>query len=395
MSLAETRGERWRDALAVGGLAFAVFAVSWPLGLTNRILAGIDAFTYFTPYWSHRIEAFRQGAIPLWNPYLFSGAPFLANIQAAVLYPLHWPLSWLPPEQALVWSALLHLWLAATFTYILARRSLRVGRTASVVAGLIYGLGGFSLARIENINQLNALAWLPALLWLYDESAGGGRRTAAFIGLSVVIALQLLAGHTQTAFVNMVALGLWALAGAGRPLTRAWAVRLLPLLATLPALALAAAQLLPTLELNALGLRTGGLDYRSAVSFSLRPRLLAQSLLPPAFSDLGVAFGSEGYAEFVGYVGVTGLALAGAGLVAGWRARPRDRRAVRPVVLAVAGLLLALGVYNPLYYLLWRFVPGFDLFRAPARWLELFAIGVAVAGRARNGWIARRGEGAI
>ena len=33
------------------------------------------------------MEAFRAGQIPLWNPYLFSGVPFLANIQAAVLYP--------------------------------------------------------------------------------------------------------------------------------------------------------------------------------------------------------------------------------------------------------------------------------------------------------------------
>jgi hypothetical protein len=41
-------------------------------------------------------------------------------------------------------------------------------------------------------------------------------------------------------------------------------------------------------------------------------------------------------------------------------------------------LLLALGAYNPLYYVLWRFIPGFDLFRAPARWLELFAMGAAL-----------------
>ena len=60
------------------------------------------------------------GHLPLWNPYLFLGVPFLANPQAAVLYPLHWPSGWLPPDQALVWSALLHVWLAAGFTYVFA-----------------------------------------------------------------------------------------------------------------------------------------------------------------------------------------------------------------------------------------------------------------------------------
>ena len=156
--------------------------------------------------------------MPLWNPYLFLGVPFLANPQAAVLYPLHWPLSWLRPEQALIWSALLHVWLAAGFTYTFARRSLGRSRLAAWLAGLIFGLGGFTLARVENINQLNALAWLPALLWLYDETAraaSGRSRIRWGAALAVAIALQLLAGHTQTTFVNMVGLGLWArLAGA-------------------------------------------------------------------------------------------------------------------------------------------------------------------------------------
>ncbi len=211
--------------------------------------------------------------------------------------------------------------------------------------------------------------------------------------LAVAIALQLLAGHTQTTFVNMVGLGLWAvwpvLVGAWRGRRRSEGAReqgrlrdyLLPLLAVIPAILLAAAQLLPTLELNGLGLRTGGLPYRQAVSFSLRPRLLAQSLLPPFGRRLDTAFGSEGYAEFVGYVGIAALVLAGIGLLLLWR---RDAAATRPpwnvqraTVLAASGFLLALGAYNPLYYLLWRVIPGFDLFRAPARWLELFALGVA------------------
>ncbi len=210
------RGGR-ADILAALGLAAATLAVLWPLGLTNRILAGIDALTYFTPYWDYRMAAFRAGRLPLWNPHLFLGAPFLANIQAAVLYPLHWPLSWLPPERALVWSAILHVWLAALLTYAFGRRSLGLSRAASFAAGLAFALGGFLLARTENINQLNALAWLPGLLWLADETAsavGWRRRVRWGAALVVVIALQLLAGHTQTSFVNLAALALYVIVPA-------------------------------------------------------------------------------------------------------------------------------------------------------------------------------------
>ncbi len=374
-----------RDLGAWAALAFATLVVFWPLGLTNRIVAGIDALTYFTPYWAYRMDAFRAGVAPLWNPYLFTGAPFLANIQAAVLYPPHWPLSWLRPEQALIWSAILHAWLAAGFTYMLGRRSLHVSRPAAFMAGLIFGLGGFTLARVENINQLNALAWLPALLLLYDETIRRASKQhwrgclVCLLALSSVIALQLLAGHTQTTFINMIGLSVWALFSLGWPPRLQ---RLLPLLATIPALALSAAQLLPTLELTALGLRTGGLDYRQAVSFSLRPQLLLQSFLPPFGGGLAEAFGSEGYAEFVAHIGLSGLLLAALGgwlAVRAWRRHtPEAGMHIRPVLLVIAGVLLALGAYSPLTYPLWRFVPGFDLFRAPARWLELYALGAAL-----------------
>jgi len=411
--------------LAWATLAAATLTICWPLGLTNRILAGVDALTYFTPYWAYRMTELRAGHLPLWNPYLFTGAPFLANPQAAVLYPLHWPLIWMEPAQALIWSALLHVWLAAGFMYTFARRSAGLSLPASWLAGVLFGLGGFTLAKIENINQLNGLAWLPAMLWLFDETRRAGRwryRVRWSAALTIVIALQLLAGHTQTAFINLVGLGVYAawpvgkwvdwhigrVAGRRRsgssdtaalpsqnlssplPISRPLA-GLLPLFAVLPAFALAAAQLLPSLELSALGLRAGGLPYRLAASFSLRPRLLAQTLLPPMGSRLGEAFGSEGYAEFVGYIGVTGLILAAIGVFSlARRGSVKRRSAARGglVVLVAVGLFLALGAYNPLYYLLWKFVPGFDLFRAPARWLALYAVGAAgLAGVGFDAWL--------
>ena len=428
-----------RDVLAWLSLALATQAVLWPLGLTDRVLAGVDALTYFTPYWAYRLSALRAGQIPLWNPYLFLGAPFLANPQAAVLYPLHWPLSWLSPASALIWSALLHTWLAAGFTYTFARRSLGLTRPAAWLAGVLFGLSGFSLARVENINQLNTLAWLPAALWLLDKTAaakGWPARLRWGAALAVVLALQFLAGHTQTMFVNLVGLGLYAAypllagavarvgdhwlkrrpggAGGGRhgptgdtagerpdraPLFALPLRRLAPLLALVPALLLSAAQLLPSLELNGLGLRAGGLAYRVAVSFSLRPRLLAQTFLPPFGARLAEAFSSEGYAEFVSYVGIAGLALASFGAFGLWRSLHLDNR-IRPyqqtgrramLLLVAVGILLALGAYDPLYYLLWRFVPGFALFRVPARWLALYALGAAaLAGVGLDGIAARQ-----
>ncbi len=48
------------------------------------------------------------------------------------------------------------------------------------------------------------------------------------------------------------------------------------------------------------------------------------------------------------------------------------------LILAVLGVFLAFGLYNPAYYLLYKLVPGISLFRAPARWLFLYTFGAAI-----------------
>src|SRR5688500_14323367 len=76
---------RWLPPLALLALLGLFF---WKLGFTDLILARGDTFLYFYPYWEYRAEALLAGRLPLWNPLLFMGAPFLANSQAGVLYPL-------------------------------------------------------------------------------------------------------------------------------------------------------------------------------------------------------------------------------------------------------------------------------------------------------------------
>ncbi len=144
---------------------------------------------------------------------------------------------------------------------------------------------------------------------------------------------------------------------------------------------LAAVQLLPTLELSGLSIRSGGLAWREAVSFSLQPRGLLLTLLPSVDENLAARFATPAFGEYVAYVGVAGLLLALLG-VAAWRNAAGRRPAASPwglaSALALVGLFLALGAFNPLYYLLVQLVPGFDLFRAPARWMLLYTLGVSL-----------------
>ena len=227
---------RWAWLLAAGLLAGGVLLVYWRLLLTNRVMATGDFLTYFIPYRDYANSALRAGHLPFWNPYLFLGVPFLANPQSAVLYPLHWPFIGLDAAKSLVASMGLHLWLAGLGMLLYTRRAAGLSWLPAVAAGLVFSLSGFLGARVGQINQLSTAAWLPWLLWLLEEAdgsmrvsqsqqvptdqnrpllppAGALRSTSilAFVGLTTVVALQLLAGHTQTSFINLVGLGLAAI----------------------------------------------------------------------------------------------------------------------------------------------------------------------------------------
>ncbi len=351
--------------LALAGLSLLFF---WKIALTNRVLAGLDLFAYFYPYRDFVGAALRAGRLPLWNPYLFMGAPLLANSQAAVLYPLHWPLIWLEAPKQVAWSIVIHIWLAGAGSYLLARRVLRLRPVAALTAAAIFALGGFLGAQVEHVNQLNASAWLPWLLLCLEEAVQAGKRHGpALLGGGAVTGLTLLAGHTQAAYIVLFGAALYALV---RRANRQAALRGVAALSAMGLVGglLAAGQLLPTAELSRLSVRSGGLPYNEAASFSLKPGLIFKAFLPPLLWE-------PPFSEYVAYIGLIGLALAAVGA---WAILRRKHPGGAVLVLALAGLLLAFGAYNPAYYLLYRLVPGFALFRAPARWLLLYSFGAAM-----------------
>lgn len=434
------RGFGWQSIGALAAVLLLPLLFFHKIICTNLILVGVDSFLYFYPYRTYVTQRLLQGQLPLWNPYLFMGVPLLANMQAAVLYPLHWPLLWLPVPKQVAVSIVLHVVLAALGTLLYTRQRLRLGWLASVAAAVAFALGGFLAAQSEHLNQLNGLAWLPWAFWLLGGIMAGtdgnelGRRMRRNAGrtllLALVLALMVLAGHAQATFIALTGLGFYALVRPAFALAhldrsrglRAWmggyrpdGLLSLALAAVLAAL-LAAAQLLPTWELARLSVRSEGLSYREATSFSLNPWRLHATLLPPYGIDLAQTFG-EAYSEYVAYVGLVGLGLA---VLAGWQAWRRwpagaagragqdgdaGHRAAAVsadwaaparafTLLAAAGLFLALGRINPVYYVLYHLVPGFDAFRAPARWMAWYAWGMAVLIGLGLEWVGARAQGA-
>jgi hypothetical protein len=402
----------WADAGAIVLLCLLSVVFYRHIALSNRILSGGDAFTYFYPYRAYAAETIRGGSVPLWNPYLFLGVPFLANPQAAVFYPLNLALCWLSAPKLLAWSIVLHTALAAAFAYLYARHTLRLSPLPALLGASAFAFGGFLSGQAEHINQLNVSAWFPLLLLLWDLRQRQRARWLALLGLGATVGLGLLAGHTQASYISLLGLGVYALLPALPPLWSPvrwvlsrkrqpgprplrgvlWAAIapalqiLLELgLVCLVGLALAAVQIVPTLELARLSIRSGGLEYRQAVAFSLKPlpRLLRYTFLPPWGADLAAVFGGSYFTEYLAYV-LAAVWCVG-GLVPVVKRWPNSLHeitfqapSIKLLLLGGLGIFMALGLYNPLYWVLYRVVPGFALFRVPARWLFLYALSAAM-----------------
>ena len=357
-----------RDLAAV--LFFALLAVLfyYPLTVFGRVIADLDALTFFYPHAIEYAAQLRAGQLPLWDPLEFAGVPLLANSQLGALYPPSLLYLLGPVSRIYAILAVAHVWWLAVGCYLLGRVSLGLSRPGATFAAVAIAFSGFVGGMVGHLNQVESLAWLPfAVLLVEREVARASWRYALVAALP--FAACLLAGHSQVLYFT----GLLAGFAGGLRILQTWSrpsevVTNVGRLAVGPALGalLGAAQLLPTLELTGLSIRSSGLDFADASAFSLPPTYLLTALLPTAGQP-------PPSSEWLGYLGLATLVLAILGLVR----RPRPE-AWALAALAVVGLLLSFGHYTPLYELLFRYVPGVRLFRVPARWLTFWVFGVGL-----------------
>jgi hypothetical protein len=381
----------WRDALALAFLALLTILFFWPVFFAGYWLphGGGDLVSFLWPQYSFAGEAVRSGSIPLWGPYLYSGAPFLADNQAGVLYPINLLAFLIFPKlsyQVMEGLTIFHIWLAGAAMYVALRvwptlaptlsltvsrpaaartRAERgsIGRLPALLGAIAFMFNDVLVVHIGNLNLIAVAAWLPLILALYARGLSE-RRAKWIIGSGVVFAIALLAGHAQMTAITLIglmAVAVWqiviAQSGRGRVIG-------LALLTPLIALGVSAAQLLPSLEMTRYSLRAG-LSYEEATAYSLPPAALASTFSPLLFG--------RGAAEFWGpwervetmYVGVVPLLLAGLAFRRKWR-----DSAWFFLALGLLGLFIALGQYTPIYSLV-HALPVLGGLRVPARFILL------------------------
>lgn len=272
-------------------------------GLPVKNNAMPDVVTQMYP-WKHLvISLWKSGQIPLWNPYNFSGNPFLANFQSAVFHPLNFLFFILPEIHAWSLMILFQPLLAGIFTYLFCRQ-LFLSRSASLLSAVSFMFAGFITVWMAYGTLSYALLWLPLILYAVQRSFNK-RSVFPLILVSLALAASFFSGHFQTSLY--VALATLAFAIFKLVSTRQTKTFFLVTLFLLFGLLLSSIQLFPTFELHQFSVRSQSF----AVSEVIPWRYLITIIAPDFYGNPVTRndwFGH--YAEWSGFFGTIPLFLA-------------------------------------------------------------------------------------
>jgi len=414
---------------------FSAFAPQFGVGSPHNPLLADLVLENFV--WKRFImEALQTRQLPLWNPYLFAGIPFLAAGQHSALYPLSIIYYVLPLSQAYGLFTVVQLWLAGVCAYIFARVS-RLSRISAAFISLTWMFSGPLIAQVVFPMIVATLSWLPALLTVVEllvqgeeaqtntgapanVSTGlgwlpGSRALLVLTAGSVVVGLQFLAGHVEIAIYLILITafyGLWRLISLWQH-TADWRrpVRLLFWLGSMGGVgtALAGVQIIPLLELVQLNFRQDSASYSQVIGWAYKPWQLITFFIPDFFGNpshhqvydiFARAWaeiparttewdfrGVKNYVEAASYVGILPLLLAASAVIQAFGtpalAGAADR--LKPAFpasffAALAGLSLLFIFGTPAYALLYYGLPGISQAHTPFRWVFPYAFSVAMLG---------------
>ncbi len=375
------------------------------------------------------VESLSARELPLWNPYLFAGIPFLAAGQHSAMYPFSALFYILPIARAYGYFTAIQFVIAmlAMFWFM---RVLGVSRFGAIISSIVYTFSGFGVVSTSFPMVISAAAWLPAILACVEKVFRDEKRRLVFTILgAILLGIQFLAGHVEISIYNLFVIAFYAagrflllpLGGSSqnesareRNYLRTWQRyaasslkgqgRILAFVAAMAGIgiALGAVQLVPLYEVARENFRVGSVSYETVISYAYPIRQIIAFLMPDFFGNPthhayidvfdfsfhaapnGTIFwGVKNYVEAGAYVGILPLVLAVIAAVSiftfqGSRVQAAGHRSQVAIfsILATVSLLFTFG--TPLYAILFFGVPGFNQLHTPFRWVYPYTLSIAV-----------------
>lgn len=363
--------------IAAGALAI-LLAFSRPLFM-GEVYVEDDLAAYHLPMFKFYQDAVRNGDSFLWTPHILNGFYWHGEGQGGFTHPLYYLLSLLFPLDI---TATLHILLNYPMLFAgawLFLRRWQVVPAAALFGALLFTFIGMNLNHYIHICLVAVFSHVFWQLYAIERAMTATHQRERIAMVFAVLTLstsQLLLGSPQFTYYAWLCEMLYVLFRLRS--TGAWRVMWALGAAKTLSFWVAAIQILPTAETLALSLRVDpNIEYQ--LVDSLHPLNLLQLLSPYLYHQrvLAVTVGDQPWdAPYLGAFVTVGMALLLLNLNA--------LKQYRPLVLACFALVLlgwasSWGRYGFLYPL-YDLIPVINKFRAPARYMAISHVGMAVLG---------------
>jgi hypothetical protein len=385
------RNQMKKINLSFGSPAFSIFTYSFIIVLlfrefifSNEMLFGTDTIEAGVMFRAFLAEHFRQYLeVPLWNPYLFGGMPFVDAMHGDTFFPLSFIQFILPIHRALGWKLVLAALAGGIITYYYFR-SLKFSPGICFWGGLLYLLNGFTISLVYagHDGRMYISILLPLLFMAIDRIFKSAKLSSLFFW-SLSFSLLVLANHPQLAYFAMWGVGAYVVYRLIQTLRESGGVKKASVVSTfiivgiIIGLAGSMVQLLSQyIYVNKYSPRAeGGRGYEYSASWSNHPEEII-GLVNPSFCGVNAGNHNDYWGRNVfklnsDYAGFIPLLFA---LVAVIFFRKSNTYFF--LGLAIFAILYGLGDHTPLFKLFYYLVPSVKSFRAPSTVMFLYVFSI-------------------
>jgi len=133
-----------------------------------------DFAEYVFPIQSFAARESAGGSIPFWNPYIFSGMPFLADLQTGFFYPFNRLLNFFVNSngELSIWGlqfiTIIHFFIAQLSFYFLIIYY-KKSQLSAIVGSVSYAFSAIMVFHVIHPMMIYHLAWFPLVLLFFDK----------------------------------------------------------------------------------------------------------------------------------------------------------------------------------------------------------------------------------
>lgn len=290
----------------------------WEVGIPHKPI-GDDQIRLFYPERTFANEMLTKNIVPLWNPYIFAGTPFLADFQSSIFYPLNILYFFLP--QISTWQVLLFIQpLMAAFFMYLFLSLFRLNKQALWLGAIAFGFSGFMIVwSQEHVAAGQAALWLPLVLFGIESYLKNKKLWYFFIA-TIALASSMLGGFIQITFYVFILsflYGFFRIKTLKLPFFQ-YTLKIIGIY--ILSLCLSAIQLVPSIEAFAESPRSTSSAWYLFEGYLLPITHVFNAFIPDIFGNPGAYnfFGRGFYRETIVYVGLIPFFFA---IYAGFKAK--------------------------------------------------------------------------